>query len=275
MLLYLIRHRDHVVSKTELLEHVWSGQLISDGSLNAYLMAVRKALGDTGQTQRYIQTRRGYGYRFVARVHEEADESLALQQVSQGESPVALPASLAASATQSVDSPLDFTDWFTLPIPSTLQEALMARLDRFDAAKRLAQVGAIIGREFSYMLLQAITALEDVTLQPELARLVAAELVYQQGLPPQSIYIFKHALIRDAAYQSMLQQTRQHLHARLVQLCADDTPLGAALPPALLAHHATQAGLWPQKVSKKPHAWQSVVPSGESWRCKASTRCFA
>lgn len=76
VLLYLLQHRDRVVSKTELLEHIWPEQCIGDGSFNACLMAVRKALGDTGQTQRYIQTLRGHGYRFVALVHDEADEAL-------------------------------------------------------------------------------------------------------------------------------------------------------------------------------------------------------
>jgi DNA-binding winged helix-turn-helix (wHTH) protein len=79
VLLYLIRHRDRVVSKTELLEHLWPAQCIGDGSLNACLMAVRKALRDTGQTQRYIQTRRGHGYRFVALVHEETEAAPAPQ----------------------------------------------------------------------------------------------------------------------------------------------------------------------------------------------------
>ncbi|MBM3225417.1 MAG: tetratricopeptide repeat protein [Candidatus Tectomicrobia bacterium] len=133
-----------------------------------------------------------------------------------------------------------------LPIPTTLHDSLMARLDRLDTAKRLVQVGSIIGREFSYTLLQALTALEDTTLQRDLAQLVAAELVYQQGLPPQATYVFKHALIRDVAYQSMLQRTRQQLHARLVRVCTEGAPPAAVLPPALLAHHATQAELLPQ-----------------------------
>src|SRR5262249_42525568 len=101
VLLYLIRHRDRVVSKTELLEHIWPAQFIGDGSLNACLMAVRKALGDTRQTQRYIQTLRGHGYRFVALVHEEVDAALAPQPVMQYEAPVAPPVPLAPLASVS------------------------------------------------------------------------------------------------------------------------------------------------------------------------------
>lgn len=147
---------------------------------------------------------------------------------------------------QPAGQPLDLAASLPLPIPTTLQDTLMARLDHLGTARRLAQVGAIIGREFSYTLLQAITALEDTALQPDLARLVAAELVYQQGLPPQATYVFKHALIRDAAYQSMLQRTRQQLHACLVRVCTEGAPPAAVMPPALLAYHATHAGLLPQ-----------------------------
>jgi tetratricopeptide (TPR) repeat protein len=149
-----------------------------------------------------------------------------------------------------------------LPIPATLQDALMARLDRLGTARRLAQVGAIIGREFSYALLQALTALKDTALQPDLARLVAAELVYQQGLPPQATYVFKHALMRDAAYQSMLQRTRQQLHARLVRVCTEGAPPVAVLPPARLADHATHAGLLPQALEYWQQASAHALQQG-------------
>lgn len=158
--------------------------------------------------------------------------------------------------------PLDLAARLPLPIPSTLQDSLTARLDCLGTAKRLAQVGAMIGREFSYTLLQAITALEDATLQHQLARLVAAELVYQHGLPPQATYVFKHALIRDAAYQSMLQRTRQQLHARLVCLCAESGTPETVLPPALLAHHATQAGLLPQALAYWQQAGAHALQQG-------------
>jgi len=109
VLLYLLQHRDRVVSKTELLEHIWPAQCIGDGSLNACLMAVRKVLGDTGQTQRYIQTLRGHGYRFVALVHEEAEETLAPPPALQHDAPlVAPPAPLDPPA--SVRLPVGFPD---------------------------------------------------------------------------------------------------------------------------------------------------------------------
>ncbi len=97
-------------------------------------------------------------------------------------------------------------------IPVTLQDALMARLDRLATAKEVAQLGATIGREFSYALLHAITSLDEATLQLSLTQLVEAELVSQRGFPPDSVYLFKHALVQDTAYQSLLKSTRQHLH---------------------------------------------------------------
>ena len=96
-----------------------------------------------------------------------------------------------------------------LAIPSTLHDSLMARLDRLSAARELAQLGAVLGREFAYELLQAVSPLDETTLQQGLAQLVDAELIYQRGLPPRSRYVFKHALIQEAAYQSLLKSTRQ------------------------------------------------------------------
>jgi predicted ATPase len=103
----------------------------------------------------------------------------------------------------------------TLTIPATLQDSLMARLDRLMTAKVIAQLGATIGRQFSYALLQAVAQLNDRTLHEELHRLVKAELLYQRGVPPQATYTFKHALIQDAAYESLLKSTRQQYHQRI------------------------------------------------------------
>jgi class 3 adenylate cyclase len=105
-----------------------------------------------------------------------------------------------------------------LAIPVTLHDSLMARLDRLATAKETAQLGATLGREFSYDLLQAVSPLDEVTLQRDLARLAAAELVYQRGLPPQARYLFKHALIQEVAYQSLLKSTRQHSHQHIAQV---------------------------------------------------------
>jgi predicted ATPase len=96
-----------------------------------------------------------------------------------------------------------------LAIPSTLHDSLMARLDRLSTARELVQLGAVLGREFAYDLLQAVSPMDEITLQQGLAQLVNAELLYQRGLPPRSQYLFKHALIQDVAYQSLLRSTRQ------------------------------------------------------------------
>ena len=105
-----------------------------------------------------------------------------------------------------------------LAIPATLHDSLMARLDRLATVKGLAQLGATLGREFSYDLLQAVSPWDEATLQRGLQQLVEAEFLYQQGLPPQATYLFKHALIQDAAYQSLLRSTRQQYHQRIAQV---------------------------------------------------------
>jgi class 3 adenylate cyclase/predicted ATPase len=137
----------------------------------------------------------------------------------------------------------------TFAIPATLQDSLMARLDRLVTAKGIAQFGATIGRQFSYELLQAVSQLDASTLQRELGRLVEAEIVYQRGLPPQSTYVFKHALIQDAAYESLLKSTRQHYHQHIAQVLESQFPEIAEAQPELLAQHYTEAGLIEQSVA--------------------------
>ena len=134
----------------------------------------------------------------------------------------------------------------TLSIPSTLHDSLMARLDRQPTAKAVAQLGATIGREFSYALLAAISPFGEETLSEGLRQLVAAELVYQRGLPPDAHYQFKHALIQDTAYQSLLKRTRQQYHQQIAQVLAQQFPEVAATQPELLAQHYTEAGLTAQ-----------------------------
>ena len=131
----------------------------------------------------------------------------------------------------------------TVAIPATLQDSLMARLDRLPAAKDVAQLGAVLGREFSYDLLHAVSPLDEATLQARLAQLVEAELLYQRGRPPQATYIFKHALIQDAAYASLLRSTRQQYHQRMAQVLAARFPETVEAQPELLAHHYTEAAL--------------------------------
>jgi class 3 adenylate cyclase/predicted ATPase len=130
-----------------------------------------------------------------------------------------------------------------LAIPSTLHDSLMARLDRLAAVKTVAQIGAVIGRQFSFTLLAAVASLGDTVLQEALARLVESELVFRRGNPPEATYTFKHALVQDAAYQSLLKSRRQQLHARVAQALEAWFPKIAAAEPELLAHHYTSAGL--------------------------------
>ena len=131
-------------------------------------------------------------------------------------------------------------------IPSTLQDSLMARLDRLVTAKAVAQYAAVIGRQFAYALLSTVSQLDDVTLQRELRRLVEAEIVYQRGVPPQVTYTFKHALIQDAAYASLLKSTRQQYHQRIAQVLAERFPAITATQPEVVAQHYTAASLHAQ-----------------------------
>jgi predicted ATPase len=135
----------------------------------------------------------------------------------------------------------------------------MSRLDRLVTAKAVAQYAAVIGRQFSYALLQAVSQPDEAILQHELGRLVEAEIVYQRGLPPQATYLFKHALIQDAAYQSLLKSTRQHYHQRIAQVLEAQFAETAEAQPELLAHHYTEAGLIEQAVGYWQKAGQSAV----------------
>jgi hypothetical protein len=131
-----------------------------------------------------------------------------------------------------------------LAIPATLHDALMARLDRLATVKAVAQLGATIGRTFTYELLQAVAPLDAATLQGALVQLVEAELIAQRGLPPQATYTFKHVLIQDAAYQSLLQSTRQQYHHRIARVLEERFPDVVEAQPEVLAYHYTEAGLY-------------------------------
>jgi class 3 adenylate cyclase/predicted ATPase len=128
-------------------------------------------------------------------------------------------------------------------IPPTLQQSLTARLDRLGSAREVAQIGAVIGRDFSYKLLREIANIGDAPLQAALERLGDADILLVQGLPPASDYRFKHALIQDAAYENLLKSRRQALHRRTAEVLRDQFADTAAAEPALLAHHFTQAGM--------------------------------
>src|SRR5262249_53081220 len=135
-----------------------------------------------------------------------------------------------------------------LAIPLTLHDSLMARLDRLAAVKGLAQLGATLGREFPYAGLQAVSPWDEETLQRGLQQLVEAELLYQRGLPPQATYRFKHALIQDAAYQSLLRSTRQLYHQRIAQVLEARFPEIVETQPELVAQHYTEASLGAQAI---------------------------
>ena len=146
-----------------------------------------------------------------------------------------------------------------LEIPATLQDSLMARLDRLGGAKEVAQLGAVLGRSFRYDVLEQVgsggprtpllTLTDPSDLRHALTQLVEAELLFQRGRPPRATYTFKHALVQDAAYQSLLRTTRQKMHARIAEVLSERFP---DTPPELLAHHYTEAALASQAVA----AWQ-------------------
>jgi class 3 adenylate cyclase/tetratricopeptide (TPR) repeat protein len=133
-------------------------------------------------------------------------------------------------------------------IPATLQDSLMARLDQLPSAKEMAQLGAVLGREFPYELLAAIAPRDEASLQAGLAQLVQAELLYQRGRPPRATYVFKHALIQDAAYASLLKSTRQHVHRHIAEILEARFPTLVEMRPELVAQHYTTAGCAEQAV---------------------------
>jgi predicted ATPase len=145
-----------------------------------------------------------------------------------------------------------------LAIPTTLHDSLMARLDRLATVKAMAQLGATLGREFSYALLQAVSPWDEETLRRGLHQLVEAEFLYQQGLPPEATYLFKHALIQEAASQSLLRSTCQQYHQRIAQVLEARFPERCETQPELLAQHYTEAGLAEQAIGYWQRAGQQA-----------------
>ncbi len=129
-----------------------------------------------------------------------------------------------------------------LAIPATLHDSLMARLDRLGEIKQVAQVGAVIGREFSPDLLAATITMPEPQLAAALDRLIQGEIIFRRGVPPNASYAFKHTLVQDAAYQSLLKSRRQQLHARIAEVIAERFPGLVNSQPQVLAHHLTEAG---------------------------------
>ncbi len=130
-----------------------------------------------------------------------------------------------------------------LAIPASLQASLLARLDRLAPVREVAQIGAALGRQFSHELIGAVAPQPQPQLDDALAQLVSAELIYRRGTPPDAEYSFKHALVQDAAYSTLLRSRRQQLHARIAAALEGRFPDIVAAQPALLAHHCTEAGL--------------------------------
>jgi predicted ATPase len=129
-----------------------------------------------------------------------------------------------------------------LVVPASLHASLMARLDRLGPAKEIAQIGAAIGREFAHALLAAVVYKPERELGAALDRLIAAGLLFRQGVPPHAHYLFKHALVQDAAYSTLLRAPRQNIHARVAKVLEQQFPERASVEPELLARHLTQAG---------------------------------
>jgi class 3 adenylate cyclase/predicted ATPase len=144
-------------------------------------------------------------------------------------------------------------------IPATLHASLLARLDRLAPVREVAQIGAAIGREFSYELLAAVVPLEEAPLQEALARLTASGLVFGRGTPPAAVYAFKHALVQDAAYETLLKSRRRELHARIARALENDFAETAETQPELLAHHYAQAGLVAQAITHRHKAGRQAL----------------
>ena len=147
----------------------------------------------------------------------------------------------------------------SLVVPATLNDSLMARLDRLGDAKEVAQLASAMGREFTFELIQAVSGIEPDRLAQSLSRLVAAEVVHQRGTPPQARYIFKHALLRDAAYLSLLKSRRQQYHKEIALVLRERFPETADRQPELLAHHYTGASLSAEAIPLWQKAGQRAV----------------
>jgi predicted ATPase len=131
----------------------------------------------------------------------------------------------------------------SLAVPASLHASLLARLDRLGAAKELAQIGAAIGREFSHTLVAAVARKPEAEVASALNRLTEAGLLFMHGAPPQATYLFKHALVQDAAYGTLLREPRRALHARIAETLESQFAEIAESQPELLARHASEAGL--------------------------------
>ena len=160
-----------------------------------------------------------------------------------------------------------------LAVPLTLQDSLMARLDRLAPVREAAQVAACLGREFHHQLLAAVAPLPEPELTAAVDRLVAAELLFRRGVPPEASYTFKHALVRDAAYASLLKSRRRQYHARIAQVLEERFPETLETEPELLAHHFAEAGLIERSIDLWHAAGERAV--ARSAMAEAATQAAA
>ncbi|WGD53198.1 adenylate/guanylate cyclase domain-containing protein [Bradyrhizobium sp. CB1650] len=146
-----------------------------------------------------------------------------------------------------------------LAIPTSLQASLLARLDRLAPVREMAQIGAALGRSFSHELISAVAAMPQRQVDAALAQLVGAELVFQRGTPPDAEYTFKHALVQDAAYSTLLRGRRRQIHARIATTLESEFPEIVATQPQLMAHHCVEAGFNEKAVSYRLKSGQQAV----------------
>ena len=159
-----------------------------------------------------------------------------------------------------------------LAVPASLHASLMARLDRLGSAKEVAQIGAAIGREFSHALLSAVVSKPEPELASALDRLIAAGLLFRQGVPPHASYLFKHALVQDAAYGTLLREPRRALHARIAEILENQFADIAESQPELLARHCTEAGLIEKAASLWGKAGHGRWSARRWWKPQSSLR---
>jgi class 3 adenylate cyclase/predicted ATPase len=184
------------------------------------------------------------------------DRTALVEQIASGNS---LPEDVVSEIAERTDGVPLFVEELTksvletrvpaVAIPTTLHGSLMARLDRLASARRVAQIGAAIGREFPYELLRTVSRFPEDELQAGLAGLVASELVFQRGVPPDAVYAFKHALVQDAAHGSLLRSSRQQLHGQIAEALETHSPEMMDSQPELFAQHYAEAGLVEESVA--------------------------
>ena len=166
---------------------------------------------------------------------------------------------LEAVGEEAAEPPVAATSAFSVAVPASLHASLMARLDRLGSAKEIAQIGAVIGREFSHFLLAAVMRKAEGELETELERLITAGLLFRQGVLPHATYLFKHALVQDAAYGTLLRSSRQQLHGQIASTLEEEFPEIVEVQPELLARHCTEAGLDEQAIKYWRTAGEKAV----------------